>query len=65
MAQPDKLQRCEQRIPALRSPLAAVLQGCQGGRSLFCLPQGPLVWTCTLKGWKQRKERMLKHETAI
>lgn len=50
MAQPDKLRRCEQRIPALRSPLAAVLQGCQGGRSLFCLPQGPLVWTCTLKG---------------
>jgi hypothetical protein len=63
MAQPDKLWRCGQRIPALRLPLDAALWGSLGGRNLSCLH--PLVWTCTPKGVEPKEGMGAKTQNKI
>lgn len=65
MAQLGRLRRREQRIPAARPPLAAGLQGFLGQRNLSCLPQGPLVWTCTPKGEEPKEGMDAKMQSKI
>lgn len=50
----------DQSDPALSPPLATVLLGLCRAKGLSCLPQGPPVQTCPLRGQNQRKERMLQ-----